>query len=275
VIISSECILFKQFSIGLLIFQGQFALQWFGVYYGWLTILHDWSPYSFIIFADKHSSRLDRVEDLISEVPETYFYLDTLDIIQTPSTLFIEYLEELKELNVTGVFFDRFDTNSFSFETFQPFLQAIRQFNFKIIGNGEVEPQYLQWMDYLMVESFLGGYVGTPDKFQYIIFPWTATETKIRELTAQGTKLIALSYGAEDDFKKAQYCYLSALLFGFEAFCYANPSLIMTPYEPNVHYDLGNPLDRYHLRKGMLTREFEHGTIKINPTTKQGSVNLK
>lgn len=250
-------------------------MQWFGVYYGWLTILHDWSPYSFVIFADKHPTRLDRVEDLISEVPETYFYLNTLEVIQLPPKEFIECLEELKGLNVSGVFFDRFDTKSFSLETVQPLLQAINQFNFKIIGNGNVESQNFPWMDYLMVESFLGGFVGTPDKFQYSAFSWTATETKIRDLTSQGTKLIALSYGAEEDFQKAQYCYLSALLFGFDAFCYAHPSLIATPYAPKVHYDLGDPLDRYHLRKGMLTREFERGTIIINPKTKQGSVNLK
>jgi len=243
----------------------------FGVYYGWVTIIHDWSPYAFVIFADKHPSRLDRVEDLIAEVPETYFYLDALGLLPNPTTALQALLDDLEKLKVAGVFLDRLNTNELAAEVAHSLLQTLNRRHFKIIANGEVESQYFSLIDYYMVESFIASYVGRPDKFQLEFASFTATEAKIRSLQADGAKLIALSYGEEGNLKKEQYCYLSAKLFGLDAFCYAHPSLMML-YEPQVHYDLGAPLDRYHLKQGMLIREFEQGIVVIDPDKRHGVV---
>ncbi len=115
-----------------------------------------------------------------------------------------------------------------------------------------------------MIEGFLGSYIGSPDNFQFDYAPFMPTEEKIQHLSSQSAEIIAISYGEENNLDKENYCYLSTLLFDLNAFCYANPSL-MTPYAPNVRYDLGKPLDRYHLMKGVFIREFEKGTIIIDP----------
>lgn len=242
----------------------------FCVFYGWLTIIHDWSTYDFVIFADKHPSRQDRLEDLVAAVPETYFYIDTQSISQQDAP-FEELLEDLRRLNVSGVFLDRFDTIELSEDVTIPIIQSLRNKNFKIIGNGEIEPQYFPMIDFYMFESFLGAYVGRPDNFQLEFASFTPTETKIRQLKNEGARVIALSYGEEENLEKERYCYIAALLFDFEAFCYSHPSL-MIPYVPIVNYDLGMPLDRYHLKKGMLIREFEHGTAIIDPNKRQGFI---
>ena len=243
------------------------------VYYGWLTIIHDWSPYDFVIFADTHPSRQDRLEDLVAEAPETYFYIDSQGISQQRIP-FEEILEDLKRLNVSGVFLDRFDTRELSEDVTLPIIRNLRNNNFKIIGNGKIEPQYFPLIDFYMFESFLGAYVGRPDNFQLEFSSFTPTETKIRQLRTKGARVIALSYGEEGNLEKERYCYLAALLFDLEAFCYTHPTL-MIPYVPNVNYELGVPIDRYHLKKGMVSREFEQGTVIIDPSKRQGFVKPK
>lgn len=245
----------------------------FCVYYGWLTIIHDWSPYDFVIFADTHQARKDRLEDLLAEVPETYFYLDAKSISQQRKP-FEDLLEELDRLKVSGVFLDRFNTRELVEDVVLFSIQSLRSRNFKIIGNGEIEPQFYPLIDYYMCEGFLGSYVGRPDDFQLEFAQFTPTETKIRQLKNKGARMIALSYGEEENLEQERYCYLAALLFDFEAFCYAHPSL-MIPYVRNVYYNLGDPLDRYHLKKGKMIREFEFGTVLIDPSKRQGFVTQK
>ncbi len=245
----------------------------FCVYYGWLTIIHDWSLFDFVIFADTHPTRRDRLEDLLVEVPELYFYLDAKSIAPQIKP-FEDFLEELKRLKISGVFLDRFNTRELSAEVVLLSIQSLRSRNFKIIGNGEIEPQYFPLIDYYMYEGFLGSYVGRPDDFQLDFAPFTPTETKIKQLKNKGARVIALSYGEEKNLEIEKYCFLSALLFDLEAFYYAHPSLLI-PYVPNVHYNLGDPLDRYHLKKGKLIREFEYGTVIIDPSKRQGFVTQK
>ncbi|MFQ6126749.1 MAG: hypothetical protein ACE5R6_19395 [Candidatus Heimdallarchaeota archaeon] len=242
----------------------------FCVYYGWLTIIHDWSTYDFVIFADLHPARRNRLEDLLVEVPETYFYLDAKGILHQRKS-FEDILEELARLKVSGVFLDQFNTKELSANAALFGIQSLRSRNFKIIGNGEIEPQYFPLIDYYMCEGFLGSYVGRPDDFQLEFAPFTPTETKIRQLKNNGARIIALSYGEENNLELEKYCYLAALLFDLEAFYYTHPSL-MIPSVSNVRYNLGNPLDRYHLKKGKLIREFEYGTIIIDPHKREGSI---
>ena len=242
----------------------------FCVYYGWLNVVHDWSPYSFVIFADQHPDRRNRLEDLIAEVPETYFYIDALGISQLNPPL-ETLLDTLEQLNISGIFLDRFNTSELTDRVTLNLIQTLKDRHFKIIGNGEITPQFLSSIDKCMIEGFLGSFIGTPDNFQYDYAPFIPTEEKVQHLSAHNTEIIAISYGAENNLDKEIYCYLSTLLFDLNAFCYANPSL-MTPYAPNVSYDLGKPLDRYHLMKGVFVREFEKGTIIIDPIKQISSI---
>lgn len=134
--------------------------------------------------------------------------------------------------------------------------------------------QYLQLLDGAMIENYAVDWKGswlTPSK-------WRTEMDRVLWAEQRGKLLILVGQGDQTDLNRQQFAYASYLLVnnGQAVFRYMHHS---APREiwwyENYSIQLGLPLNEAYLSDGWWLRDFEHGQVRVNPSSKEAVIEEK
>jgi hypothetical protein len=133
--------------------------------------------------------------------------------------------------------------------------------------------QYANYLDGMMIEAFAvdwnTGYL-LPQEWeaQIGVIQWALNQNKTVLLVAQGS---------QKDSERQQFAYASYLLVnnGNAFFRYTNADNYGDLWNyPNTKFDLGLPLGPLYRDGFNWKRDFEHGSVSVNPTTHASEIKL-
>ena len=269
----------------------------FMVYYGWINAsgITDWSKYELAILADKNAEELANVESQT----DVYGYMsmaDYNDSVEWENEK-IQEMEEWKNLGAVGVFLNGIDIGAESgypnfVERFKRIIDyAHRNLSMKVILNTYTFfSKYCTWGDYCMKESFCArwdcptGYTylgslpnGTAiccsdssctsyTSVQYSWEDFDIDRQRIEWYKSHGVRVLAMSFGEENDESKEQYCYHMAKIFNLPYY-YSQPNFQFAhvdefpDFGTTTQYDFNQNNDYY-------SRLYTRGLVWINSTAK-------
>jgi hypothetical protein len=141
-------------------------------------------------------------------------------------------------------------------------------------GNDDDWMKYIQHLDGAMHEGWA---VDWPDRFRSTE-RWETQMTLAEETQAEGKFIILVSQGRQDDVELQRFAYASYLLVnqGRAAFRYANSDNYREVwYYSNYELKLGQPLGPRYIDGGAWKRDYEFGSVMVNPNTHEASITLK
>ncbi|RJP46344.1 MAG: hypothetical protein C4583_19025 [Anaerolineaceae bacterium] len=137
-----------------------------------------------------------------------------------------------------------------------------------------------EWMAYLAhIDGAMheGWAVDWPDRFRSAD-RWERQMTLAEETQAAGKFIILVSQGTQGDVELQQFAYASYLLVnhGRAAFRYANSNNYREVwYYSKYDFELGRPLGPRYPDGDAWRREYEFGSVMVNPHTHEASITLK
>lgn len=153
---------------------------------------------------------------------------------------------------------------------FQPEARPL-QGNIIALRDYEVWFRYLQYMDGAMEEGWAvdwsDGYLNADD--------WEEHMNRASRTQAEGKQAVLVSQGAQDNTPRQEFSYASYLLVsnGSASFRYTNADDYGEPWlYSNYDYDLGAPLAARYQDGNTWRRDFEHGSVSVDPTTNSASI---
>ncbi len=133
--------------------------------------------------------------------------------------------------------------------------------------------RYLQFLDGAMLEDFALGWDSYLNPFE-----WEQHMRMAETAQAQGKYAILVSQGAQNDLARQQFAFASYLLVanGFASFRYADADYYDEAwmYE-NYRLALGAPLGMRYQEGGAWRRDFENGTVSVDPAWHTTGIELK
>ncbi|RLC34562.1 MAG: hypothetical protein DRZ76_02450, partial [Candidatus Nealsonbacteria bacterium] len=269
----------------------------FMVYYGWINAsgITDWSKYELAILADKNAEELANVESQT----DVYGYMsmaDYNDSVEWENEK-IQEMEEWKNLGCVGVFLNGIDIGAESgypnfAERFKRIIDYAHQnLSLKVILNTYTFfHKYCTWGDYCMKESFCARW-DCPTGYTYlgslpngtaiccsdssctdyvpVEYSWEDFDIdrqRIEWYKSHGVRVLAMSFGEENDESKKQYCYHMAKIFNLPYY-YSQPNFQVAhvdefpDFGTTTQYDFNQNNDYY-------SRLYTRGLVWINSTAK-------
>ncbi|RPH57028.1 MAG: hypothetical protein EHM81_12210, partial [Chloroflexi bacterium] len=133
--------------------------------------------------------------------------------------------------------------------------------------------RYLQFLDGAMLEDFALGWDSYLNPFE-----WEQHMRMAETAQAQGKYAILVSQGAQNDLARQQFAFASYMLVanGFASFRYADADYYDEAwmYE-NYRLALGAPLGMRYQEGGAWRRDFENGTVSVDPAWHTAGIELK
>jgi hypothetical protein len=94
----------------------------------------------------------------------------------------------------------------------------------------------------------------------------------------EGKHILLVSQGPQEDAQRQQFAYASYLLIAnkLASFRYARADSYgyVWMYD-NYSLQLGEPLGRRYQANGLWQRDFEKGSVRVNPRTHEASITMK
>lgn len=126
--------------------------------------------------------------------------------------------------------------------------------------------------DYYLLENCWISYTGRPKNPQYKHQNVPEQMRIIKYGQENKAKILGLSWGDLKDTEKIRYVYFLSKIVDLAGICYSSPvwEHQSNLYQPDIIYSLGKPLGSLELKKEVYTRQYEGGTIYVDPNTHHG-----
>ena len=134
--------------------------------------------------------------------------------------------------------------------------------------------QYANYLDGIMIEAF----AVTWNNGRLLPQEWEAQISVTQWALNQGKTVLLVSQGTQEDAERQQFAYASYLLVNNSNafFRYTNADNYGDLWNyPDTQFDLGLPLGTLYRDGFTWKRDFEHGTVTVNPTTQTSEIKLK
>ena len=134
--------------------------------------------------------------------------------------------------------------------------------------------RFLKYLDGAMLEDFAVGWNDTYRKPE----EWSWQMDLVEGGQERGKTIILVSQGKQNDLRRQEFAFASYLLInqGRAYFRYADSDRYNDAWIfENYQVDLGQPLGRRYLVGKTWTRDFEKGTVRVNPTDRTSQILLK
>ncbi len=145
--------------------------------------------------------------------------------------------------------------------------------NITSINDYGIWQQYATYLDGIMIEAFAvdwsDGYVITPE--------WEAQVSVTQWALNQGKTVLLVSQGYQEDAERQEFAYASYLLVNNSNafFRYSNSDNYNDLWSyANYSLDLGLPLGPLYRDGLTYKRDFERGTVSVNPTASSAEIKL-
>ena len=137
--------------------------------------------------------------------------------------------------------------------------------------NYEIWPEYLDYLDGVMVENFAAGWL----ERNKARAEWEEQMSALEEAHRRGKTTILVSQGEQDDLKRQAFSFASYLLVANEYafFRYAQSGFYsqLWLYE-NYNLELGPPLSPRYREGANWRRDFLNGYVTVNPATLDAAI---
>lgn len=134
--------------------------------------------------------------------------------------------------------------------------------------------QYANYLDGIMIEAFAVDW----NNRHLLPQEWEAQIGVTQWAFNQGKTVLLVSQGSQENAERQQFAYASYLLVnnGNAFFRYTNADDYGDLWNyPNTKFDLGLPLGALYRDGFTWKRDFEHGSVTVNPTTQSAEIKLK
>jgi hypothetical protein len=133
--------------------------------------------------------------------------------------------------------------------------------------------RYLNYLDGAMLENFAVDW----DNY-YSAKEWEEQIALVSKIQSMKKSALLVAQGAKDDRQKQQFAFASYLLLtdGNTSFRYANGDAYREPWwYTNYEVNLGKPLGLLYSKDGLWMRDFEHGSVTVNPSKHTGEITVQ